>query len=314
MKSSHVLIALLLLASLCFACAPTAPLPPKAADLNRLGIEALEGGDLPTAEARFALALEYHPRFVDAMVNLGLVELQRGNFTLARSRLGDAVSVNRHVAQPHHGLGVLCERQGSPQDAIAHYLEALAVDPGFVPSRANLARVYFDQGKLEHAREQFLRLTEAAPEAPQGWAGLIETLSRLGRGSEADQVLERANARVGDAPALRLHRARRAMRRADWAQADALLETLLTEPAPLAGAAWAWLGLSQLMQGRAGEAVGSAQRAIALDREDALATYVMAMALSARRDPAAGPWLRKAMTLAPGVGALHYALAHTAIP
>jgi Flp pilus assembly protein TadD len=144
-------------------------------------------------------------------------------------RLNDAVSINRHVAQPHHGLGLLAEREGRAEDAIARYLEALAVDPGFVPSRANLARVYFDQGRLELAR-----------------------------------------------------------------------------------AAWSWLALSQLMQGRALEAVRSAQQALALDRDDALATYVLAMALSSRRDPSARGWLERAMTLAPGVPALHYALSRHA--
>ena len=66
-------------------CSGTTPLPAKAAELNRAGAHALAEGDLTTAEARFALALEYHPKFVEALTNLGLVEMQRGN--LARARL-----------------------------------------------------------------------------------------------------------------------------------------------------------------------------------------------------------------------------------
>lgn len=157
-----------------FGCASAAPLPPKAAELNQAGIEAMKTGDLEMASARFSLALEFHPKFVDALVNLGLVDMQRGSFKQARKRLEKAVSINRHVAQPHHGLGVLCEREGAAERAVGHYKAALEVDPGFAPSRANLARLYFVSGHLDYAREQFLRLTEVAPEVGAAWAGLIE--------------------------------------------------------------------------------------------------------------------------------------------
>ena len=56
-------------------CAASAPLPPKAVDLNREGAAALAAGDLEVAEARLALALEFHPRFTEAWVNLGLLEM-----------------------------------------------------------------------------------------------------------------------------------------------------------------------------------------------------------------------------------------------
>jgi Flp pilus assembly protein TadD len=70
-----------------FACAGSAPLPAKALELNRAGVDALAAGDLETADARFSLALEYNPNFVDALTNQGLVELQRGNFERARQLL-----------------------------------------------------------------------------------------------------------------------------------------------------------------------------------------------------------------------------------
>jgi len=65
-------------------CAGAAPLPPKAVLLNQAGADALARGDLETADARLSLALEYSPHFVEALVNQGLVELQRGNFERAR--------------------------------------------------------------------------------------------------------------------------------------------------------------------------------------------------------------------------------------
>jgi tetratricopeptide (TPR) repeat protein len=310
MKSKGVLLILVTLVSIfgAAACAGQAPLHPKAVDLNRAGVEALESGDLATAEARFALALEFHPRFVDAMVNLGLTEMQRGNFKVARQKLEKAVSINRNLAQPHHGLGVLCEREGLHAKATEHYRAALEVDPGFVASRANLARLYFDSGRLDYAREQFLRLLEAAPDAPQGYAGLIETLHRLGRIEQADQVLARAMERVGDSPAIRLYKARSVLRQGRNDEAESLLGSLTSEGGPLAGAAWGWLGLSRLVRGDVPGAISGAEHALSIDRDDALGTYVLAMALSARGDRDARAWLERAEKLAPGNPALRLEL------
>src|SRR5437016_2981050 len=123
------LAGLLAWAALSIACAGTAPLAPKAVDLNRAGTEALAHGDLETAEARFALALEYHPRFVEALTNLGLVEMQRGNLARARLHFERARRINADLAQPHHALGVLSERERHPDVAAEHYRDALKVDP-----------------------------------------------------------------------------------------------------------------------------------------------------------------------------------------
>lgn len=283
-----------------FGCASAAPLAPRAVELNQSGVEALQSGDLEKASARFALALEFHPRFVDALVNLGLVELQRGSFREARKRLEKAVAVNRHVAQSHHGLGVLSEREGDTVRATKHYRAALEVDPGFAPSRANLARIHFVEGRLDHAREQFLRLTEVAPEVGAGWAGLIESMQRLGRQQEADDALDRAVVAAPDEPEVRLYAARRAMRCGQWAEADRGLEELAGAGGALARSAWGWLGVSKLMQGERDHARQCAERAMAIDRDDALATYVMAMAVAGQKDPGSAAWMERATRLAPG--------------
>ena len=175
---------LLVVPALAWACAGTAPLAPKAVELNRAGTAALAAGDLETAEARFALALEYHPRFVEALTNLGLVEMQRGNLALARLQFERARRINPDSAQPHHALGVLAERERRPDIAAEHYRDALKVNPGFGPSRANLGRILFAAGRSTK-REQFLRLVEVDPGLLAGRTGLAETLLQLGRQARA---------------------------------------------------------------------------------------------------------------------------------
>src|ERR1044071_5941388 len=109
-------------------CSAGAPLPPQAAALNAAGVEALAAGDLETADARLSVALEYSPRFVEALVNLGLVEVERGNFARARLLCERARRLNPDVAQPHHALGILAERERRPDVASKLYYEALRVD------------------------------------------------------------------------------------------------------------------------------------------------------------------------------------------
>jgi tetratricopeptide (TPR) repeat protein len=290
----------LVLASLSLpACASSPPLPARAQELNRAGVEALARGDLETADARLNLALEYSPRFVDALTNLGLVELQRGNFARAEQLLTRARRLNPDVAQPHHALGVLRERERRPDLASEHYHEALRVDPGFAPARENLGRLLFAAGLFEDALVQFKRLVEVAPDQPGGHAGLAETLIRLGRLTEADAVVKSALERLPDAAALRLLEARARLRRGEYAQAIALLAPLARGRDDTAVAALGWLATVELARGRPRHAVGAAERALALDAQDPVATYAMARALSELGDPAAEGWLLRASALAP---------------
>jgi protein O-GlcNAc transferase len=281
------------------ACSGSVPLPAKALELNRTGVEALARGDLETADARFSLALEYSPRFVDALTNQGLVELQRGNFARAEQLFSRARRLNPDVAQPHHALGVLRERERRPDLASEHYHEALRVDPGFSPARSNLARLLFAARLFEDALVQFKRLVEVAPEQPLGHAGLAETLIRLGRIPEAELVVTTALERLPGAPELQILEARTRIRHGDYEGAVQLLTPLARGRDDTAVAALGWLATAELARGRARHAVGAAQRALALDAQDPVATYALGRALLELADPAAETWLKRASVLAP---------------
>jgi tetratricopeptide (TPR) repeat protein len=275
-------------------CAGAAPLPPRAIALNHAGAEALARGDLETADARLSLALEYSPRFVEALVNQGLVELQRGNFERARELITRARRLNSDVAQPHHALGVLAERRARPDEASQHYYAALAVDPGFAPSRANLARLLFDAGMLEEALVQFKRLSEVATDSPEAAQGLAETLLRLGRVDEAEAVTRVARERFPESPELTVLGARSLLRQGEVARAIALLSPLGYGRDDVAADALGWLATAELLRGEPRLAVGAAKRALELEPRSPVATYAMAQALEALGDPSAIVWQRRA--------------------
>jgi Flp pilus assembly protein TadD len=276
-----VLFALLLATP---SCAGTAPLPRRAVELNAEGARMLALGELSAAEASLSVALEYSPRFVEAWVNLGYVELRRGNFEQARRDFVRARDINPDLPAPHHALGVVADKEGRGPESENHYRAALAVDPGFAPARANLARRLFARGQYENAREQFERLEQVAPGAPEGWAGHAEALLELGRTAEAEAVVDQGRAHAGDAPALMLLVGRGLLARAEWEDAEAVLARIVGGPdRALAGAAWAWLAVGRVARGEVAAGLGAAQAALAIDREDAVALYAVERAQRARR-------------------------------
>jgi tetratricopeptide (TPR) repeat protein len=257
-------------------CASVPPLPPKALELNRDGAAALAAGDLSTAEARLGLAIEYSPRFTEAWVNLGYVELRRGNLAQARKDFVKARDLNSDLPAPHHALGLLADRRDLGKEAEAHYRAALKVDPGFVASRVNLARRLFHRGAFEDAHEQFLRLTQVEPGVVAGYLGLAECAMRLDRDAEADDVIRRARTRFGDGPELRMLVARQLLRRGAFGEAEEILAPLTDdEDKPRAGAAWAWIGVARLGRGDANGARGAAREALLVDRDDGVAAEVL---------------------------------------
>lgn len=258
------------------SCAATVPLPPQALALNAAGARAIAEGQLGVAEARLSVALEYSPRFVEAWVNLGYVELGRGNFEQARGDFLRARDLNQDIPTPHHALGLLADELGRGAEAERHYRAALKVDPGFAPSRANLARRLYARGQYEDAREQFERLMEVAPESIEGWIGEAETLRQLGRATQSESVVARAVERFGDAPPLRLLRAREQIDRGEWLEAEALLAPLVgSADMALASAAWAWIAVARIGRRDVDGASEAARAALSIDRDDAVARYAL---------------------------------------
>jgi Flp pilus assembly protein TadD len=258
------------------ACANNHPLPPRAAALNRDGAIALAAGDLATAEARLALAIEYSPRFVEAYVNLGLVELRRGNLDLAYAHFKKARDLNPDLPAPHHALGLLFDQRDLGKEAEEHYRMAIKVDPGFPAARANLGRRLYQRRAFDDAREQFLRLTEIDAGDAMAWTGLVESLLRLGREGEADDALGRAREKLGDRPEIALLVARQMLRRGAYDDAEAILTPLTADPDHARqGVAWGFLAVARAGRGDCVSAGDAAREALLVDRTDPVAGVVL---------------------------------------
>ena len=270
-----IFVVLLALLAVATGCSTVPPLPPKAAELNRAGAEALAEGDLELAAARLNVAIEYSPRFTEAWVNLGLVEMKKGHFDKALKALGKARSFNADLPAPHHALGVLDEYRHKEGGAEKHYRAALKVDPGFAASRANLARLLFARGAFEEANEQFLRLTEVAPNEIAGFSGLVESLLRLGREGEADDVLAKARARFGETEEFLLLHGRQLLRRGAFVEAEQVFGRVSgSADEERRAAAWAWIAVSRLERNDREAARAAARESQKLDAKNPVAGFV----------------------------------------
>jgi tetratricopeptide (TPR) repeat protein len=269
-------------------------------ELNARGAEALAQGDLETAGARLSVALEYNPEFVDALSNLGLVEMQRGNFDRAQQLFERVLRLNADIAQAHHGLGVLAERKHAAKRAAAYYRAALRIDPGFAPARANLGRLLLRSGDANAALLEFQRLIEVEPGTAAGYLGVTECLLALDRTREARSSVAQATDQFPKDRGLTLLRARIAVREGDLIAARAELEPLVKAGDAYSVEALGWLSLLHLVTGDSESAVAAAKQALAWDPQQALPTYALALALDELEDPAAKAWLARAFVLNPG--------------
>lgn len=281
------------------ACTGAAPLAPEAVQHNSYGAAALARGDLETAAARFEIAIEYHPEFVEAVSNLGLVEMNRGNFDRARQLFERARRLNPDIAQPHHSLGVLAEREQRPDVASDHYRSALRVDPGFAASRRNLARLLLQAGLIEPALLEYRKLREVEPGDVAGHTGYVEALLRLRRLEEAFEAARLGRDLLGDDPTLRVLEARLELASGRLESAEERLLPVIGSRDGHAVEALAWLAVIELWRGHAEEALRHGKRALDLDPQHPLTNYVVALSLDELGDPDAPAWLARAARLNP---------------
>jgi tetratricopeptide (TPR) repeat protein len=137
---------------------------------NALGLAYANSGQEERAESEYRRALEVYPDYAAALVNLGNVELRRGDAAAARDR----------------------------------YVRAIALDPGYIKARWNLAVALETLGDVNGAAREYAEIAARDATHFESRLRLGEILVAAGRGREAERALSEALAlRPGDAAARR---------------------------------------------------------------------------------------------------------------
>jgi tetratricopeptide (TPR) repeat protein len=77
-----------------------------------------------------------------------------------------AIEVTRDNALAHTSLAGTYERNGEVDEALAHYREALGIDPYSVLAHTNLGNLLLAQGKSEEAFQEFAKAAQLTPHQP----------------------------------------------------------------------------------------------------------------------------------------------------
>jgi len=156
--------------------------------------------------------VRYEVEFLPALVLLavvGIFGLQRTLSDRPRTRLGLAarwawgfllgfsvafnlLSSIQHRAQGQHVLGYNLAMSGRMQEAIAHFEQALRINPDHVDARYGLGKALLQTGRVHEAIEQYQQALRLMPESAVLRCSLGNALSQAGQVTGAMQQYDQA--------------------------------------------------------------------------------------------------------------------------
>jgi tetratricopeptide (TPR) repeat protein len=152
-------------------------LHPRCAPAHRgLGVALASHRQHAEAIEHFRQAAEIEPTDGMGQFYLGQALMETGRFDEAEAALLQAerflasAECESDIPEVHIGLGILCQKSGRSQDAIAEYRRALQLNPESPVAHNNLGAALVSAGALEEAKEHFravLRIQPANVQARQ---------------------------------------------------------------------------------------------------------------------------------------------------
>jgi Tfp pilus assembly protein PilF len=109
-------------------------------------------------------AVELYPKFPEAWAMLGLVYTREKKYKDAQAALEKSIQLNPRDSTPHIFLGKLFLEEKDFAKAEAKFLETMRLDPQAWDAPYELARCYFNMGKLDRALE-YARKAQTLPQA-----------------------------------------------------------------------------------------------------------------------------------------------------
>jgi tetratricopeptide (TPR) repeat protein len=112
---------------------------------------ALQDDSPEEARRAYEEAIRLYPQFVEAHINLGLLNHEAGDLAKAETCYRRALEYDPKLALAHFNLGVVLEDQQKKSGAIAAYTEAVRLAPDFREAHCNLAQLYETLGRQRDA-------------------------------------------------------------------------------------------------------------------------------------------------------------------
>jgi tetratricopeptide (TPR) repeat protein len=123
---------------------------------------------LAEAEQAYLTAIDTHPKFFLALLNLGRLELYQKRHDVAIQVLEQAVKVQPDSADANYFLGEAYLQTKRGSSAVVYFEAALRLDPkGMAEVHLKLARLYDRAGMKDKAAGEYERFLRQKPEYPE---------------------------------------------------------------------------------------------------------------------------------------------------
>jgi tetratricopeptide (TPR) repeat protein len=160
-------------------------------DLQRAFLS-YQRGDRQQAAQLGRQILKRDRRVVDAMLLLGLIEKDQGDFAKARDWFRRGLKIAPKHVNLLNAAGLLEKHLGDPARAEALLRKALTADPGFIHARYNLANLFDSMHEYARAAAQYRRVLEQQPDHVEALANLSTILEAEHQLDEARELAQRA--------------------------------------------------------------------------------------------------------------------------
>ncbi len=158
--------------------------------LHLLGLVALARGQLPEATRLIANAINIAPKVAMYHANLGRVLGEAGDANGAVGALERAVELDPMLLQAVYNLGLALEGRGDLDAAAEHYEAAsFGEDDAAIPEAAfNLGNLHSSRGRDDDAVAAYLRALELRPGYARALANLGYVFQKVGKFADAVEV------------------------------------------------------------------------------------------------------------------------------
>lgn len=157
------------------------------------GNEALARGDIEEAHRCYIAAVQADPGDPLAHLNLGFVQMEKGEQEAAMASLARSLSLGGegagHRCDAHYLLALAERSRGNLDAALGHAESALAIQAGFVPALGERAELLAALGRHDEALVAAERWYAAAP-SPEAAQRVAHELYTLQRPAEALALLD----------------------------------------------------------------------------------------------------------------------------
>jgi adenylate cyclase len=150
-----------------------------------------DGGNTNEAERTLARAIASQPRYAASHTEHGILLLRLGRPRDAIVPFQHAADLEPDNAGAYNNLGVANLNSGDFVRAAEAFSRSLAIEPRF-SSYSNTGVGYYYSGRFDEAAQMFRKATELAPANHRPWGNLADALLFSGREAEAGEAYARA--------------------------------------------------------------------------------------------------------------------------